>query len=179
MFISWFLKFRISNSKNSLLLNISVKITFWLIRKFRDLWLGIQNSWNHVLSKYLIFSMYIYLTQGCRPWGVPGVSRYPQILSDQLTLSQPRGWGQILPTIKYWQTPDFQTFLRSCNMFSRCEKYGWSEFSLEKSNCAASSRKWVNLPNVVRALFQIWNVHKWCLAILDDFRPTYLLYVSY
>ena len=26
---------------------------------------------------------------GCRPWGVPGVPWHPQILADQLTLSQP------------------------------------------------------------------------------------------
>ena len=30
-----------------------------------------------------------YAQQGCRPWGCWGVPWYPQILADQLTLSQP------------------------------------------------------------------------------------------
>ena len=39
------------------------------------------------------------------------VTWHPQILSDQLTLSQPR--GQIMPTKLLLAPPDFQTFRRS------------------------------------------------------------------
>ena len=48
--------------------------------------------------------------QGCRPWGVPGVPWHPQILAEQLTLSQPEradyAHQKILASL------DFQTFLR-------------------------------------------------------------------
>ena len=44
--------------------------------------------------------------------GVPGVPWPPQILADQLTLSQPRGAGYADQIIL--APPDFQTFLRLC-----------------------------------------------------------------
>ena len=45
--------------------------------------------------------------QGCRPWA--GVPWNPQILTDHLTLSQPGGGGQIMPTkqILLTGTPGF------------------------------------------------------------------------
>ena len=45
----------------------------------------------------------------CRPV-VPGGAG--GAMADQLTLSQPGGWGQIMPTISYGA--DFQTFLWPC-----------------------------------------------------------------
>ena len=34
---------------------------------------------------------YLMADQGCRPWGCQGLPWHPQILEDQLTLSQPGG----------------------------------------------------------------------------------------
>ena len=49
---------------------------------------------------------------GLSSLGVPGVPWHPQILADQLTLSQPRGADYAHQIIL--APPDFQTFLRPC-----------------------------------------------------------------
>ena len=41
-----------------------------------------------------------------------------QILTDQLTLSQPGGGGAIMPTKLFLAPPNFQTFLRPCRVKS-------------------------------------------------------------
>ena len=50
---------------------------------------------------------------GVSSLGVPGVPWHPQILADQLTLSQPRGEDYAHHIIL--APPDFQTFRRPCN----------------------------------------------------------------
>jgi hypothetical protein len=54
---------------------------------------------------------YLFLP-GLSSLGVPGVPWHPQILVDQLTLSQPRGADYTLQIIL--APPDFQTFRRPC-----------------------------------------------------------------
>ena len=49
---------------------------------------------------------------GLSSLGVPGVPWHPQILADQLTLSQPRGADYAHQIIL--APPDFQTFQRPC-----------------------------------------------------------------
>ena len=58
--------------------------------------------------------------QGWRPQaGVPGVW-HPQILADQLTLSQPGGSDYCPPHyLLLLAPPDYQTFLRPCHMYER------------------------------------------------------------
>ena len=68
-------------------------------------------GWHLVFSiKFLVTCLY---NSGLSSLGVPGVPLHPQILADQLTLSQPG--GQIMCTALLLAPPDFQTFLRPCN----------------------------------------------------------------
>ena len=55
----------------------------------------------------------LHPAQACRSWGCQcSVIMASQILTDQLTLSQPR--GQILPTTLLLVPSNFQTFLQPC-----------------------------------------------------------------
>ena len=49
--------------------------------------------------------------------GVPGVPWHPQILADQLTLSQP---GSCQLSTPHFQWSEFQTFLRPCLGIDDC-----------------------------------------------------------
>ena len=51
------------------------------------------------------------MLQGCRPRRVSGVPRHPQILADQLILSQAGGGGQIMPTTLLLAPLDLPTAL--------------------------------------------------------------------
>ena len=48
------------------------------------------------------------INAGLSPLGMPGVPRHPQILSHQLTLSQPG--GQIMPPHYYWHPRIYRPF---------------------------------------------------------------------
>ena len=53
--------------------------------------------------------MYLPTYPGVSSMGVPGVPWHPQILADQLTLSQP-GEGQIMPTTFLYLSPSPRIF---------------------------------------------------------------------
>ena len=144
----------------------------YLIRKIRDLWLGIQNSCNHVLSNYLVFRC-------ISNRGAGDVTAPSDFVRSVSSISTTEGEGGRLCPLKNTAPPPriFRPSYGPAICSHDVKNMGGHivEFSLENSNCAASPTRWVNLPNVVRALFQLRNVHKWRPAILNDFWPTYLL----
>ena len=82
----------------------------------------------------------IVVSTGLSSLGVPGVPFHPQILADQLILSQPRGADYLHQIIL--APPDFHTFQRPCSWGPRgplkfrrprpaiSESYGWCNIVL-------------------------------------------------
>ena len=93
---------------------IFVKIIFLRVRKIRDLWLGIQNSWNSVLNEYFKRKYGIYVLTMWKIWVVRSLS-FPlrilivhhllqdewicQMLFEQWALFQLRNIHKWRPTI--------------------------------------------------------------------------------
>ena len=68
------------------------------------------------IQKLLVLTSFRSIS-GLSSLGVPGVPCHPQILADQLTLSQPR-WADYAHQI-ILAPPDFQTFRRPCFYFGK------------------------------------------------------------
>ena len=73
-----------------------------------------------------------YVSIGVSSLGVPWVPWHPQILADQLILSQP-GW-QIMSTTLLCALPYFQNFLRPCTVYSVHSSNNTDHYSIAHRN---------------------------------------------
>ena len=81
----------------------------WIFKLFYQLSLKVKPVLELKLASKFIKCVPYRVNQACRLWGCRGVPWHPQILAEQLTLSQPEGADYAHQIIL--APPDFQTFL--------------------------------------------------------------------